>query len=109
MFCIFQSHHNLFILCIVNQELNSAGEFISLYEELMPVVQTLPQVLLHKEMIVSKLLCRVHMQAKLSLEPILRYGDMILLDVFSRTIRYLAIYLGLAFLSPLMAEYMFTI
>jgi len=64
------------------RELNSAAEFISLYEELMPVVQTLPQVLLHKEMIVSKLLCRVHLQAKLSLEPILS-----LIAVLSRDLR----------------------
>ncbi|KAH9312457.1 hypothetical protein KI387_027492, partial [Taxus chinensis] len=64
------------------RELNSAADFISLYEELMPVVQTLPQLLLHKEMIVAKLLSRVHMQARLSLEPILS-----LIAILSRDLR----------------------
>ncbi|XP_057867600.2 uncharacterized protein LOC131074886 isoform X2 [Cryptomeria japonica] len=64
------------------RELNSAADFISLYEELMPVVQTLPQLLLHKEMILAKLLSRVHMQARLSLEPILS-----LIAILSRDLR----------------------
>ncbi|XP_068649715.1 uncharacterized protein [Aristolochia californica] len=54
------------------RELNTAEDFISFYEEVMPWVQTLPQILLYKETIVSKLLCRLRMQATLSLEPILR-------------------------------------
>ncbi|XP_058078049.1 uncharacterized protein LOC131226271 isoform X2 [Magnolia sinica] len=54
------------------RELNTAEDFISFYEEMMPWVQTLPQILLQKETIVSKLICRLKMEAKLSLEPILR-------------------------------------
>ncbi|CAL2245681.1 unnamed protein product [Prunus armeniaca] len=37
-----------------------------------PLVQTLPLVLLHKETIISELLSRLQMKARLSLEPILR-------------------------------------
>ncbi|GLU08657.1 hypothetical protein SLE2022_255570 [Rubroshorea leprosula] len=54
------------------RELNTAEDFISFYEEMMPLVQTLPLVLLHKELIFSKLISRLHMKARLSLEPILR-------------------------------------
>ncbi|KAG9451956.1 hypothetical protein H6P81_004860 [Aristolochia fimbriata] len=54
------------------RELNTAEDFISFYEEMMPWVQTLPQILLYKDTIISKLLCRLKMQAALSLEPILR-------------------------------------
>ncbi|XP_039130786.1 LOW QUALITY PROTEIN: small subunit processome component 20 homolog [Dioscorea cayenensis subsp. rotundata] len=53
------------------RELNTAEDFISFYHEIMPSVQTLPQILLHKEKIFSELLSRLHMKAKLSLEPIL--------------------------------------
>ncbi|KAF5199197.1 Small subunit processome component 20-like protein [Thalictrum thalictroides] len=54
------------------RELNTAEDFISFYEEMMPWVQTLPQVILHKETIMSKLLSRLQVTARLSLEPILR-------------------------------------
>lgn len=54
------------------RELNTAEDFISFYEEMLPLVQTLPLVLLHKELILSKLLSRLHITARLSLEPILR-------------------------------------
>ncbi|KAK7331456.1 hypothetical protein VNO77_25681 [Canavalia gladiata] len=53
------------------RELNTAEDFISLYEEIMPHTQTLPLVLLHKESLISKLLSRLHIKARLSLEPIL--------------------------------------
>ncbi|KAJ4967931.1 hypothetical protein NE237_014632 [Protea cynaroides] len=66
--------------CLVEwRELNTAEDFISFYDEMMPWVQTLPQVLLHKETIISKLLSRLHIKARLSLEPILR-----LIAAFSR-------------------------
>lgn len=55
------------------QELNTAEDFISFYEKMMPLVQTLPQVILHKEIIMSELLDRLHVKARLSLEPILMY------------------------------------
>ncbi|KAF7849855.1 hypothetical protein BT93_L0220 [Corymbia citriodora subsp. variegata] len=59
--------------CLVEwRELNTAEDFISYYEEIMPLVQTLPLVLLHKEVMISKLLSRLQMKARLSLEPILR-------------------------------------
>lgn len=57
--------------------MNTAEDFISFYVEIMPLVQTLPLVLLHKELIVSKLLSSLHMKARLSLEPILRYVSLI--------------------------------
>ncbi|KAF9622576.1 hypothetical protein IFM89_032475 [Coptis chinensis] len=59
--------------CLIEwRELNTAEDFISFYEEMMPWVQTLPQVLLHKETIVNKLVSRLQVTARLSLEPILR-------------------------------------
>ncbi|XP_059666315.1 uncharacterized protein LOC132312087 [Cornus florida] len=59
--------------CLVQwRELNTAEDFISFYEEIMPSVQTLPQVILHKELIISKLLSRLQLKGRLSLEPILR-------------------------------------
>lgn len=59
--------------CLIEwRELNTAEDFISLYEETMPYTQTLPLVLLHKESLISKLLSRLHIKARLSLEPILR-------------------------------------
>lgn len=59
--------------CLVEwRELNTAEEFISFYEEMLPLVQTLPQIILQKELILLKLLSRLQMKARLSLEPILR-------------------------------------
>lgn len=55
------------------QELNTAEDFISFYEEFFPLVQTLPQIILQKDLIVSSLLSRLKMAGRLSLEPILRY------------------------------------
>lgn len=55
------------------QELNTAEHFISFYEEIFPLVQTLPQIILHKDLIVSRLLSELKMEGRLSLEPILRY------------------------------------
>jgi len=53
------------------RELNTAEDFISFYDEMIPLVQTLPQIVLHREKIFSGLLQRVNMAARLSLEPIL--------------------------------------
>ncbi|KAA0033350.1 U3 small nucleolar RNA-associated protein 20 [Cucumis melo var. makuwa] len=59
--------------CLIEwRELNTAEDFISCYEEIIPLVQTLPLVILHKESIFSNLLSRVQIKARLSLEPILR-------------------------------------
>ncbi|MCD9558563.1 U3 snoRNP protein [Datura stramonium] len=54
------------------RELNTAEDFISFYEEIFPLVQTLPQIILQKDLIVTKLLSRLDMKGRLSLEPILR-------------------------------------
>jgi len=53
------------------RELNTAEDFISFYEEMIPLVQTLPQIVLHREKLFSALVQRVNMSARLSLEPIL--------------------------------------
>ncbi|MBA0870529.1 hypothetical protein Goshw_013714, partial [Gossypium schwendimanii] len=59
--------------CLIEwRELNTAEDFISFYVETMPLVQTLPSVLLHKDLIFDKLISRLRMKARLSLEPILR-------------------------------------
>lgn len=59
--------------CLVEwRELNTAEDFISFYEEMLPLVQTLPQIILQKEFILSQLLSRLDMKGRLSLEPILR-------------------------------------
>ncbi|XP_043723794.1 small subunit processome component 20 homolog [Telopea speciosissima] len=59
--------------CLVEwRELNTAEDFISFYEEMMPCVQTLQQVLHHREEIITKLLLKLQIKARLSLEPILR-------------------------------------
>lgn len=59
--------------CLVEyRELNTAEDFISFYEEMLPLVQTLPQIILQKEIILSNLLSRLDMKGRLSLEPILR-------------------------------------
>lgn len=50
---------------------------------MMQSIRTLPQVLLHKELIVCKLLSRLQIKARLSLEPILRYA-MQMLNYFCR-------------------------
>lgn len=57
------------------QELNTAEDFILFYEEMLPFVQTLPLVILQKEIIFSKLVSRLQMKARLSLEPILRFAN----------------------------------
>ncbi|KAL3622254.1 hypothetical protein CASFOL_033665 [Castilleja foliolosa] len=54
------------------RELNTAEDFISIYEEIFPFVQTLPQIILQKDFIISTLLSRLKMEGRLSHEPILR-------------------------------------
>ncbi|CAN8326706.1 unnamed protein product [Cochlearia groenlandica] len=59
--------------CLVEwRELNTAQDFIMFYEEMFPYVQTLTLVILQKELIFTKLVARLQMKARLSLEPILR-------------------------------------
>ncbi|XP_057544903.1 uncharacterized protein LOC130824041 isoform X1 [Amaranthus tricolor] len=67
------SGSSFFLDCLIQwRELNTAEDFISFYLEMFPLVQTLPLVLLNKDAIISKLLSRLHLKARLSLEPILR-------------------------------------
>lgn len=55
------------------QELNTAADFISFYEEMLPSVQTLRLIILQKELIFSKLVSGLQMKARLSLEAFLRF------------------------------------
>ncbi|XP_037492635.1 small subunit processome component 20 homolog [Jatropha curcas] len=71
------------------RELNTAEDFISFYETMMPLVQTLPFVLLHKESILSELLSRLQMKARLSLEPILRLIAVLSRDLLEDFISFL--------------------
>nr|GFA89580.1 hypothetical protein [Tanacetum cinerariifolium] len=50
---------------------NTAEDFISFYEEMLPYVQTLPEVIHRKEEILSQLLSRLHMKGRLSIEAII--------------------------------------
>lgn len=68
-FYYYCAYNLLHILC---QELNSAVEFTSTYEKLLPIVQTLPQLILHKEVVMNTLLSHLQLSAVHSLEPILR-------------------------------------
>ncbi|XP_010423069.1 PREDICTED: U3 small nucleolar RNA-associated protein 20-like [Camelina sativa] len=58
--------------CLVEfRELNTAADFISFYEEMLPCVQTLPLVVLHQDLIFSKLVSGLHIKARFSLEAFL--------------------------------------
>lgn len=46
------------------QELNTASDFILFYEEMLPFVQTLPLVILQKDLIFSKLVSGLQMEAR---------------------------------------------
>ncbi|KAG6556135.1 hypothetical protein Mapa_002076 [Marchantia paleacea] len=71
------------------RELNCAAEFNDVYHELSPLVQTLPQLLLHKDTIMNSLLSRVRMSAMLSLEPILSLIALLSRDLQGEFIPYL--------------------
>ncbi|CAL1353831.1 unnamed protein product [Linum trigynum] len=71
------------------RELNTAEDFITLYDEMSPLVQSSKSLALHKEFIVSALLSRLQMQARLSLEPILRLTAALSRDLLEDFIVYL--------------------
>lgn len=48
----------------------------------MPYTQTLPLVLLQKELLISKLLSRLQLKARLSLEPIFRYAYIFYVNLY---------------------------
>ncbi|KAL2923314.1 Small subunit processome component 20-like protein [Bienertia sinuspersici] len=84
------SGSSFFLDCLIQwRELNTAEDFISLYEELMPLVQTLPLILVHKDMIMSRLLSRLQLKARLSLEAILRLIAELSRDVLQDYIPFL--------------------
>ncbi|CAH8334307.1 unnamed protein product [Eruca vesicaria subsp. sativa] len=51
---------------------NTSADFISFYEELLPYAQTQQLIKLHIELIFSKLVSELQMDARFSLDPILR-------------------------------------
>ncbi|KAK6117591.1 hypothetical protein DH2020_048670 [Rehmannia glutinosa] len=57
------------------RELNTAEDFTSIYEEVFPLVQTLPQIILQKDFIISNLLSILKLEGRLSHEPILRIAS----------------------------------
>ncbi|KAI5337169.1 hypothetical protein L3X38_016438 [Prunus dulcis] len=85
-----QAGSTFFRDCLVEwRELNTAEDFIAFYEQMTPLVQTLPLVLLHKETIISELLSRLQMKARLSLEPILRLIAVLCRDLLEDFIPFL--------------------
>lgn len=56
------------------QELNTTEHFTKFYEEMFPFVQTLPLVISQKEIVFSKLVSGLHMEARLSLGAFLEYA-----------------------------------
>ncbi|KAI4375205.1 hypothetical protein MLD38_013104 [Melastoma candidum] len=71
------------------RELNTAEDFISYYEQTLPLVQNLPLILLHKDAIVSSLLDRLRLDARLSLEPLLRSLVALSRDLLEEFVPYL--------------------
>lgn len=65
---------NLVHLICLMQERNTAADFILCYEEMQPFVQTLPLVILQKEIVLSKLVSGLHMKARFSLKTLLGFA-----------------------------------
>ncbi|XP_039847986.1 small subunit processome component 20 homolog isoform X2 [Panicum virgatum] len=87
------SGSSFFIDALVEwRELNTAEDFISFYEEMIPLVQTLPQIVLHREKLFSALLLRVNMSARLSLEPILMLITALSRDILEDFLSFLGRY-----------------
>ncbi|MCO5560986.1 hypothetical protein L7F22_014606 [Adiantum nelumboides] len=76
------------------RELNSAVEFTSVYEQLLPVVQTLPQLILHKQLIMNTLMSHLKLSAIHSLEPILSLIAILSRDLRSDFIFFIPQFLG---------------
>ncbi|CAM6096312.1 unnamed protein product [Calypogeia fissa] len=72
------------------RELNAAADFNDVYVELLPIVQTLPQLLLHKDSIMKSLLSRVRIGAFLSLEPILSLTALLSRDLREEFLPYMS-------------------
>ncbi|CAH2033832.1 unnamed protein product [Thlaspi arvense] len=54
------------------REQNTAADFVSFYEEMLPGVKTVKLIELQKDFIFSKLVSGLQLEARISLEPILR-------------------------------------
>eukprot|EP00850_Spirogloea_muscicola_P011766 SM000074S21676 [mRNA] locus=s74:346390:362774:- [translate_table: standard] len=76
------------------RELNSAADFNTLYQELLPLVQTMPQLLHHRDAIVSALLSRMRLDAALSLDPILSLTAILARDLREDFLPFLPSVLG---------------
>lgn len=72
--------------------MNTAEDFISFYEQMTPLVQTLPLILLHKETIFSELISRLQVSARLSLEPILRYVSLFAANPFGNLVYFFGLF-----------------
>ncbi|CAM6068321.1 unnamed protein product [Sphagnum tenellum] len=71
------------------RELNSAADFNDIYQQLLPLVQTLPQLLFYKDTVVECLLSHVHLSAALSLEPILSLVALLSRDLQEEFLLYI--------------------
>ncbi|KAG5385531.1 hypothetical protein IGI04_037001 [Brassica rapa subsp. trilocularis] len=71
------------------RELNTAKHFTKFYEEMFPFVQTLPLVISQKEVIFSKLVSGLHMEARLSLGAFLELIDDLSRDLLDSFIPFL--------------------
>ncbi|KAJ0257757.1 hypothetical protein HA466_0085710 [Hirschfeldia incana] len=71
------------------RELNIADHFITFYEEMLPFVQTLPLGISQKEIIFSKLVSGLHMEARLSLQAFLELVAALSRDLLDSFIPFL--------------------
>ncbi|XP_013614589.1 PREDICTED: uncharacterized protein LOC106320775 [Brassica oleracea var. oleracea] len=59
--------------CLVElRDQNTSADFISFFEDLLPYIQTRQSIVLYSEFIFSKLVSELQMEARFSLDPILR-------------------------------------
>ena len=74
----------IFLICYLlsfvawMQDQNTSADFISFYEELLPYAQTRQLIKLHIELIFSKLVSELQMEARFSLDSILRFATFFL-------------------------------
>ncbi|CAG7864757.1 unnamed protein product [Brassica rapa] len=71
------------------RELNTTEHFTKFYEEMFPFVQTLPLVISQKEIVFSKLVSGLHMEARLSLGAFLELIDDLSRDLLDSFIPFL--------------------
>ncbi|KAI5069079.1 hypothetical protein GOP47_0015380 [Adiantum capillus-veneris] len=76
------------------RELNSAVEFTFVYEQLLPIIQTLPQLILHKELVMNTLISHLQLSAIHSLQPILSLIAILSRDLRSEFLSFIPQFLG---------------